>query len=112
MRFSKLLLPLLLAFVSLPAAVLTTTVFSFAAGACHVEIDYNDVNLAITRLRVVNASARTCTAMVGNTVTLITRTLTAKPGETVTLNLPNGISFTTDADGIRLGPIRLGAKWE
>lgn len=112
MRFSNLLFGLLLVFVSLPAAVLTITVSSFAAGACRVEIDYNDVNLAITRLRIVNVSARTCATTVDHTVTLVARTLTAKPGETVTLNLPNGISFTTDADGIRLGPVRLQAKLE
>ena len=112
--FVLLLLSLIFVGQALQAAIVTTTISAFANGSCRVEINYNDGTLAITRLRIINNSARLCRAFADHTVSLVSRSLTAQPGQTTTLNLPNGFLFTTDPDdgSLRLGPVRLGAKWE
>lgn len=92
-------------------AVRTIIVAAFDAGRCRCELDYNDATLAITKARVVNLSAKTCVIRVRHSVLLTASDLSVGPNTTQQRNL-SGIAFTTNADGMTLGPFEVLCSWQ
>lgn len=96
------------------AAVVTSVISSFAGDTCRIEIDYDNLTNDVLKLRAVHAGggSRNCAARIENVVSLQNDSVTATPGTTAEKALPVGLSLSTDEDGLTLGSLRLGGKWE
>lgn len=92
-------------------ALITLPIASFNNDQVLAQIIYNDANLNITRVQVVNNSPYPATIWARDIVTLASGELTVA-GNTTTSKAVSGLKYTIDPAGeMMLGNVLIGARW-
>ena len=97
-------------------ASVTARIAEFAGGSAYVEIVYDDVSLAISRVQATNNGDRPLVGWVSKAGTVL-RSISIAAGANLGRNLPNGVKYLwlDDGDGLgfnlSLGDLQIGAGY-